>query len=128
MSTVGRWRRTGILAVALAAGAVAAPVAQNPPNDTLAGGVTLDQQRFNDLLILIEGQNSPQARRAGARELLRQGWPETVPQLSAILRGPDRPAKIAVARALSDLPTQICWPCWRRPTRRRAVPPRWHWR
>jgi HEAT repeat protein len=67
----------------------------------------VDQQRLNDLTVLIEGQNSPRSRRTGARELLRQGWSETVPLVTAILSGSNRPAKVAVALALSDLPKQI---------------------
>ena len=93
--------------MALAAGVIAAPPLPSQTPTTAATPAAFDQQRFNDLIVVIEGQNSPQARRTGARELLRQDWPETVPRLSAILRGPNRPAKVAVALALSDLPEHI---------------------
>lgn len=84
-------------------GAIAAP--QSPP--PVESQPTLDQQRFNNLIAIIEGQNSSQARRTGARELLRQDWSETVPRLTGILRGANRPARVAVALALSDLPDYI---------------------
>jgi len=68
---------------------------------------TDDQRRFAELLALIEGQNPPAARRTGARELLRQGWPETTDRLGAILRGSNAAAKTAVALALADLPERF---------------------
>lgn len=108
MRSVRRWTIGGTLGLAIAAGVLAAPsLAQSRPVRPVTGPSAFDQQRFNDLLAIIEGQNSPQARRTGARELLRQGWPETVPRLTALLHGPDRPAKTAVALALSDLPDCI---------------------
>lgn len=64
-------------------------------------------QRYENLLGILEGQNSPQARRTGARELLIQGWPEAPSRLTAILRGSNRPARIAVALALSDVPERL---------------------
>jgi HEAT repeat protein len=66
-----------------------------------------DQLRFDNLLSVLEGQNSPQARRTGARELLIQGWAEVTPRLVAILRGANQPARIAVAYALSDAPDRL---------------------
>jgi HEAT repeat protein len=107
MSAVGHWTLRGSLVAALAAAVVAAPPLAGQPPTTAPVPAAFDQQRFNDLIVVIEGQNSPQARRTGARELLRQDWPETVPRLTAILRGPNRPAKVAVALALSDLPEQL---------------------
>lgn len=56
------------------------------------------------MISLIEGQNSPQARRTGATELLRQQWPEVSPNIVRILSGPNKPARIAVAEALAALP------------------------
>jgi HEAT repeat protein len=88
--------------------AVAALAAPQPATQTQPASQTaFDQQRFNDLITLIEGQNSPQARRTGARELLRHGWPDAVPRLTAILRGPDRATKVAVALALADQPDRF---------------------
>lgn len=106
MRYVGLRTIGGVLITALAAGGVAAPKppVQSQPARPVTSQSTFEQQRFNDLIALIEGQNSPPARRTGARELLRHGWPETVPRLTAILGGPSRAAKVAVARALSDLP------------------------
>jgi len=77
---------------------------QEPSSQPATRAVQADPQRLNDLMVVIEGQNSAQARRTGARELLRQGWPETPERLAAVLRGSDPPAKAAVALALSDLP------------------------
>jgi hypothetical protein len=58
MSSVRRGKLGGLLAVALVAAAVAAPP-QSPPPETPGAARAFDQQRFNDLIILIEGQNSP---------------------------------------------------------------------
>jgi HEAT repeat protein len=103
------WTLKGVLAAALTASAFAAqePAAERQPAEMPATQSAFDQPRLNDLIVLIEGQNSPQARQTGARELLRQGWSETVPRLAAILRGSNQPAKIAVALALSDFPEYI---------------------
>lgn len=65
---------------------------------------TEEQQRLLDFLAVIEGQNTPVARRTGARELLRAGWSETPTRLAAILSGSNRPARIAVAAALAESP------------------------
>ncbi len=109
MRPLGWWIVGGILALAVAAPETGAlqPATQSQPAQPAASPSTFDQQRFNDLIALIEGQNSPQVRRTGARELLRHGRPETAARLTAVLRGPNRPAKVAVALALSDLPNQI---------------------
>ncbi len=70
--------------------------------------ITPEQQlRFDELIALIEGQNSPEVRQFGARELLRQNWPTTPQRLAAILSGSDAAARSAVGRALSDLPEHI---------------------
>ncbi|MFN0135334.1 MAG: HEAT repeat domain-containing protein [Phycisphaerae bacterium] len=63
-----------------------------------------EQQRILDLIALIEGQNTPAARRTGARELLRANWSETRARLTHILTSGARPARVAVAQALADLP------------------------
>jgi HEAT repeat protein len=63
-----------------------------------------NQERLNDLLALIEGQNTPEGRRTIVRELLLQRWPETTPRLLSLLNGTNGPAKIAVATVLADLP------------------------
>ena len=82
-------------------------VAQTPSESQPATQAAFDQQRLENLLGVLEGQNSPQARRTGARELLIQGWTEVTPRLVAILRGTNRPARIAVALALSDVPERL---------------------
>jgi len=67
-----------------------------------------DQQRLGDFIALIEGPNLPvEARRLGARNLLRQGWPETEARLAVILAGQNAPAKVAVAQALADVPGSL---------------------
>jgi len=55
--------------------------------------------------MLIQGPNLPlNARRTGARELLRLGWPETVNCLVGVLASDNKPARLAVALALADVP------------------------
>jgi len=67
-----------------------------------------DSQRLNDLLALIEGPHSPQVRRTGARELLRNQWAETPRRIVAILSNAEnRAARLAVAQALSDVPSAL---------------------
>ena len=83
------------------------PAPAPPPAPTTNEASTFDAQRFAELLALIEGRNSLQARRTGARELLRLGWAETTPKLLAVLRNGDVVAKAAVAGAMADLPATI---------------------
>lgn len=64
-------------------------------------------QRLNDLIALIEGQNSPQARLTGVRELLNQGWSEVPRRLVAILNGSIPAAKAAVCAGLADMPEAL---------------------
>ncbi len=81
--------------------AVAAPLAaQVPP--AIPRPTRSDTQRMADLVGIIEGQNTLQARRTAARELLRQSWPDTPARLAAILGGSNRPARVAVSQALAD--------------------------
>lgn len=65
------------------------------------------QQRIADLVAVVEGQNSPEARRIAARELLLQSSAEAGPRLAAILSGTNTAAKTAVAAALADLPAGV---------------------
>lgn len=102
------------LALAISLPALCAPQTASAPASapatapTPAALSTEDERRLGELITLIEGPNSPQARRTGARELLRQNWPETPRRLAAVLTNPNnRPAKIAVALALSDLPESL---------------------
>lgn len=84
-----------------------APVPASAPAQPQTGPAARaadEQQRIIDLLALIEGQNTPAARRTGARELLRANWPETRTRLTHILNSSARPARIAVAQALADIP------------------------
>lgn len=102
-------RRLVILS-AFAAGLVSAAPAQSRPASspaTLNSQVTLsatDLQRLRDLGALVEGQNSPQARRTGAKEILRLGGPESVREVTAILTGASHAGRIAMALALAELP------------------------
>ena len=88
---------------------VAQPTSVQPADQTPTTNesAAVDPLRLAELLALIEGQNSPQARRTGARELLRLGWPEATSRLTGILRNGDGAAKAAVAGALADLPLTI---------------------
>lgn len=81
-------------------------VARQPATQpTTTRSRTADQQRFEELLALIEGTNLPlSVRLTGAKELLRQDWPQRVERLSAILAGTNTPAQTAVALALADVP------------------------
>ncbi len=65
------------------------------------------QERLNDYIGTIEGQNTAEVRRFAARELLLQGWVETPPRIASILAGPNAAAKVAVATALADLPDRL---------------------
>src|SRR5262245_24901484 len=91
-----------------------APVTQTPASDHTTSLPAeraserlsaADQQRLTDWVALIEGQNTPQARLTGARELLRTGRIESYRRLVGILTGSNRPARIAVALALADQPS-----------------------
>ncbi|MBU0638144.1 MAG: HEAT repeat domain-containing protein [Planctomycetes bacterium] len=95
-----------LLSVMLATGVCPAQTSQPQATTQAAPQMSAaDQARLNDLVALIEGQNSPEARRTGVRELLRHQWPETPPRLAAILRGPNNmAARTAVAAALSESP------------------------
>ncbi len=85
--------------------AVASAAAQSSaPAPATASATAADAQRLSDLLELIEGQNTVQARRTGARELLRAELPETAARLVQLLLGTNRSAKIAVAEALAESP------------------------
>lgn len=99
-----RLRRSvpGFILVAILAGGAAR--AQQPTSQPTTQATTADPQRLSDLIGLIEGQNSPAARRTGVRELLRQNWPQTPQRLVAILSGNNGPAKSAVALELAGLP------------------------
>ncbi len=101
-------RRVGIsavtiaVAVALAVGPPAASQAQTSPTQPAAprGDAA---QRAADLIALIEGPNSPQARATGARELLRLEWPDSRQRIASILRGTNVAARTALATALGEL-------------------------
>jgi len=78
--------------------------AQETTSGPTTRAVPTTQERLNDLFGLIEGQNSPEVRRTGARELLVQRWAEAPPRLVTLLSGTNNPAKMAVAAALAELP------------------------
>ncbi len=68
-------------------------------------------ERFAELLALVEGPNSPQARRTGARELFRLNHPDTQARVAALLGAPNqKPAKLALLGALADLPDAFAAP------------------
>jgi len=84
------------------AGVAAGQIAESQPDKYVGTPV---QQRLEELITLIEGPNLPAAaRRTAARELLRQGWPQTPPRLALVLSSDRGPARVAVAQALADLP------------------------
>ncbi|TWT44776.1 hypothetical protein RAS1_11930 [Phycisphaerae bacterium RAS1] len=90
---------------ALMVAAVAATLrAQGPASAPSSALTTGDEQRLADLLNVVEGPNSAEARRIGARELLRLGWPAGVSRLAGILGSGSGAARVAVAGALADLP------------------------
>lgn len=80
---------------------LAAPLSAQVPTG-MPRTTAIDNQRMADLASIVEGQNTLQARRTAARELLRQAWPDTPARLAAILSGSNRPARIAVSQALTD--------------------------
>lgn len=56
-----------------------------------------DQQRFKDFVDLLREQNTPNARRTGARELLNRGWPQAIEVLVEVLGNEkDSQAQMAV--------------------------------
>lgn len=82
-------------------------VAQEP---RLASAIETDPQttRVQELWSLIEGQNPPQTRRTGARELLRLGHATTPARVLAHLASPNqKPIKLALVSGLADLPEAI---------------------
>ncbi|HPM23996.1 MAG TPA: HEAT repeat domain-containing protein, partial [Phycisphaerae bacterium] len=78
--------------------------AQEPAPQAATRPATSNQERLASLLALIEGQNAPDVRRTGARELLLQRWSETPPRLITLLSGPNAAAKVAVATVLAEQP------------------------
>lgn len=100
-TVIEMWRAAvGVILVLAAATAFA----QEPGSQPATRTATSNQERLASLLALIEGQNAPDVRRTGARELLLQRWPETPPRLITLLGGPNAAAKVAVATVLAELP------------------------
>ena len=95
-----KWLLVGVLG-SLAAVCCPAQESASQPTSRLA---PTSQERFNDLLTLIDGQNPPEVRRKIDRELLLQRWPDTTPRLTTLLNGPNSAAKIAISSALTELP------------------------
>lgn len=90
-----------IAALVLAA-AVGGPRQEPPPATTSA---PTEQARLAQQIALIEDSRNPiDTRRAIARELLLQQWPDTAHRLVIVLGGTNTQAKIAVAGALADVP------------------------
>lgn len=92
----------------LLVGVLAAPLhAQNSPaapSQSTRPATEGFDQRWEDLINLVEGQNSLAARRTGVRELLRLARPEVASRLTAILSGTNKSAKIAVALTVAENP------------------------
>ncbi|MBN1342657.1 MAG: HEAT repeat domain-containing protein [Phycisphaerae bacterium] len=62
-----------------------------------------DQRRFNDFVDLLKEQNTPKARRTGARELLDAGWPQAVEVLLDVLQNEKDPmAQMAVIEVIAE--------------------------
>ncbi len=59
------------------------------------------------IALIEDSRNPPETRRAIARELLLQGWPEAPARLATVLAGSSEQARIAVASALLDLPALL---------------------
>ncbi|MCG3125605.1 MAG: hypothetical protein CHACPFDD_00430 [Phycisphaerae bacterium] len=92
------------IALALTPAAAAQDVARSQPTSS----AVFDQARLDELLALISGPNAAQVRRTGAKELLRQRWPESARALLNLLNATeDNSARCAVADALADLPEAL---------------------
>lgn len=91
-----------VLVALLAAPPAAAAQDSAPAQTQPASRTEIDPQRIAELIALIEGPNSAQARQTGVRELLRLNWSETPRRLAAILSGSNSPARIAVATVLAE--------------------------
>lgn len=70
-----------------------------------------DPRQVQALISLIEGPNSPEARRTGARELLRLDPPGGRERLITALESGAPPVQAAVASALADLPQYLRSDC-----------------
>ncbi len=79
--------------------------------DTQPVRLTAEEQRqFNDFVDLLKEQNTPKARRTGARELLSRGWPQAIDVLLDVLANEkDQVAQMAVIEVIvaSDQPNPI---------------------
>ncbi len=61
------------------------------------------QRRFQDFVDLLKEQNTPKARRTGARELLNRGWPQAIEVLLEVLQNERDPiAQMAVIDVLAE--------------------------
>jgi HEAT repeat protein len=97
------WIAAWMLVVSPALGQEPARPASPP-----AGDMDSEARRFTELMAIIEGPNPPATRRTVARELLWQHWEQAPRRLTALLSSTNnRPAKLAVAQALSDVPDAL---------------------
>lgn len=72
-----------------------------PTDEPAAAPAKSTAQELDDFLLLITGNNTPEARELGARNLLRIGTDEAARRLSDVLKAPnDALAKQAVCRAM----------------------------
>ncbi|MBK8267633.1 MAG: HEAT repeat domain-containing protein [Planctomycetes bacterium] len=72
-----------------------------PTDEPTAAPAKSTAQELDDFLLLITGNNTPEARELGARNLLRIGTDEAARRLSDVLKAPnDALAKQAVCRAM----------------------------
>ncbi len=83
-----------------------ASLAAEPTSSLVTQPVRLsaeDQRRLNDFADLLREQNTPKARRTGARELLDRGWPQAIEVLLEVLQNEKDPAaQIAVIDVIAE--------------------------
>ncbi|MBN2447503.1 MAG: HEAT repeat domain-containing protein [Phycisphaerae bacterium] len=110
----GQLRILGILlSISVSVGAGAQPAASQPATTQpavaeSAGPAGTDTERIERLIALIEGQNSPAARRTGVHELLLiEPRAQIQTRLLAILDGANLPAQTAIAEVLAAEPHHL---------------------
>lgn len=89
----------------LAAQPASAPDTQKPsPTTSAAAEPAATTQRMDENILLIRGNNTPEARKLGATRLLEIGGDEAVARLMSVLAGdpPDLAAQLAVCGAIAD--------------------------
>jgi len=99
-------RFAGVVTVVVGLACLGAASPGGPASSVVTQPVRLsgeDQRRFNDFVDLLKEQNTPKARRTGARELLDRGWPQAIRVLLEVLQnGKDPMAQIAVIEVIAE--------------------------